>query len=334
MQNDLACSNILSNEQLFMATNLGINVIKQEASALVNLAQSIGEDYTKALELIYSCQGRLVISGIGKSGHIGKKIAATMSSTGTPSFFLHPAEASHGDLGAMTKFDVLLAISNSGDSKELVEVIRYATRHAIKIIAITKNPNSLLGSQADICLTLPSEAEACPIGCAPTSSTTMTLALGDALAMSLINLRGFNAHDFKDFHPGGKLGSSLVRVENIMHVNEELPLTYLDSPMTEAIMEISSKGFGCIAVIKDEQKELIGIIADGDLRRHMSENFLTKKVSEVMTKNPTTIDKNALASKALGLMNEKSITSLMVVDEENRLEGLIHLHDCLRIGIN
>ncbi len=327
---------LLSQAELNQACELGKNVITQEAEALLKLATGLGEDFKNALSLIYSCEGRLVISGIGKSGHIGKKIAATMSSTGTPAFFLHPAEASHGDLGAMTKYDVLLAISNSGDSKELQEVLSYATRHNIKIIAITKNKTSLLGSQADICLILPSEAEACPIGCAPTSSTTMTLALGDALAMALIALRGFNAHDFKDFHPGGKLGSSLVRVENIMHTGVELPIIHEDALMSDAVMEMTAKGFGCIAVTKQIQNRqiLIGIIADGDLRRHMGKDLLSKKVQAVMTREPTTIKKEALASKALGLMNSKGISGLMVVDEYNSLIGILHLHDCLRVGIN
>ncbi len=325
-------------EKIEAACATGKHVVEQEAKALLTLKDSLGDDFKQALELIYACQGRLIISGIGKSGHIGKKIAATMSSTGTPSFFLHPAEASHGDLGALTKSDVLLAISNSGDSQELVEVIRYATRHAIKIIAITKNPASLLGSQSDICLTLPNEAEACPIGCAPTSSTTMTLALGDALAMALVDLRGFSAYDFRDFHPGGKLGSSLSRVENIMHTGQDLPCITPNAAMTEAVMEMTAKGFGCIAVVDNldnsngSKAKLLGLIADGDLRRHMDDTLLQKKVSDVMTKNPTTIDKNALVSKAIGIMNEKGITSLMVLDDEGCLLGLIHMHDCLRLS--
>lgn len=318
------------------ALQLGKSVIAQEEKALEVLRQSLGKDFSQALDCIFSCKGRLVISGMGKSGHIGKKIAATMSSTGTPSFFLHPAEASHGDLGALTKNDVLLAISNSGESKELFDVLEYAARHAIKIIAITKNKQSFLGSQADICLELPNEQEACPIGCAPTSSTTMTLALGDALAMTLLDLRGFSAEDFHDFHPGGKLGSQLKRVKDLMHMGEELPLIDKQAKMNSAVLEMTKKGLGCIAIVDktpDNRLMLLGIIADGDLRRHMSADLLEKNVQDVMSVNPTTIDTEALASKAVGIMNKKSITSLVVVDNEGYMVGLIHMHDCLRVGI-
>ena len=327
---------ILDEKSIEKALILGRKVVEQEAHALLNLSHSLGEEFKNALKLIYACEGRLVVTGMGKSGHIGKKIAATMSSIGTPSFFLHPAEASHGDLGALTKHDVLLALSNSGESQELVDIIRFATRHTIKIISITKNPKSLLGSQSDICLLLPNEVEACPIGCAPTSSTTMSLALGDALSMALLDLRGFNAHDFHDFHPGGKLGNSLVRVSNIMHSGEKLPVMNPTASMAEAVVEMTSKGFGCIAIVdmNAKSRELLGIIADGDLRRHMSTKLLEKNVLEIMTKNPTTIHADALASKAVGLMNEKGITSLMVVDDNNNLEGLVHMHDCLRVGIH
>lgn len=327
---------MLTQEQLEKSLRLGKFVIAQEEKALEVLRQSLGKDFSRALECIFSCKGRLVISGMGKSGHIGKKISATMSSTGTPSFFLHPAEASHGDLGALTKNDVLLAISNSGETKELFDVLEYAGRHAIKIIAITKNKNSFLGTQADICLLLPNEQEACPIGCAPTSSTTMTLALGDALAMALLDLRGFSAEDFHDFHPGGELGSKLKRVKDLMHTGEELPLIDKNAKMKDAVIEMTKKGLGCIAIVDkntENRLSLLGIIADGDLRRHMSADLLEKNVQEVMSASPTTIDTEALASKAVGIMNRKSITSLVVVDEQNYMVGLIHMHDCLRIGI-
>lgn len=327
---------MLTQDQIDKALQLGKSVIAQEEKALEVLRQSLGKDFSQALDCIFVCKGRLVISGMGKSGHVGKKIAATMSSTGTPSFFLHPAEASHGDLGALTKNDVLLAISNSGESKELFDVLEYAARHAIKIIAITKNRESFLGSQADICLTLPNEQEACPIGCAPTSSTTMTLALGDALAMALLDLRGFSAEDFHDFHPGGKLGSQLKRVKDLMHTGDELPLIDKQAKMNSAVIEMSKKGLGCIAIVDkttDNRLILLGIIADGDLRRHMSPDLLEKSVQDVMSKSPTTIDTEALASKAVGIMNKKSITSLPVMDNEGYLVGLIHMHDCLRVGI-
>ncbi len=327
---------MLTQEQMNKALQLGKSVIAQEEKALEVLRQSLGNDFSQALDCIFSCKGRLVISGMGKSGHIGKKIAATMSSTGTPSFFLHPAEASHGDLGALTKNDILLAISNSGESKELFDVLEYAARHAIKIIAVTKNKNSFLGSQADICLELPNEQEACPIGCAPTSSTTMTLALGDALAMALLDLRGFSAEDFHDFHPGGKLGSQLKRVKDLMHTGDELPLIDKQAKMNSAVLEMTRKGLGCIAIVDktpDNRLILLGIIADGDLRRHMSADLLEKNVQDVMSKSPTTVDTEALASKAVGIMNKKSITSLVVVDDEGFMVGLIHMHDCLRVGI-
>lgn len=327
---------MLTQAQMEKSLQLGKSVIEQEEKALELLRQSLGEDFTNALTCIFSCTGRLIISGMGKSGHIGRKISATMSSTGTPSFFLHPAEASHGDLGALTKNDVLLAISNSGETKELFDVLEYAARHAIKIIAITKNKDSFLGTQADICLVLPNEQEACPIGCAPTSSTTMTLALGDALAMALLELRGFSAEDFHDFHPGGKLGSQLKRVRDLMHKGDELPLIGAQAKMKDAIVEMTKKGLGCIAIVeKDSANHLIvkGIIADGDLRRHMAPDLLEKSVQDVMSVSPTTIDTEALASKAVGIMNKKGITSLVVVDEQNYMVGLIHMHDCLRVGI-
>lgn len=333
-----AKTHILIEATIGSALILGKKVIEQEAKALLKLAQSLGEEFKKAMRLIYDCEGRVVITGIGKSGHIGKKIAATMSSTGTPAFFLHPAEASHGDLGVLTKQDIIIALSNSGESQELVDIIKFATRHAIKIIAITKNPTSLLGSQSHVCLLLPNEAEACPIGCAPTSSTTMSLALGDALSMALVELRGFDANDFRDFHPGGKLGSSLVYVASIMHTGEKLPIVSATATMSEAIMEMTAKGFGCIAIVENikdtNDVKLLGIIADGDLRRHMCKTLLEKNVLDVMTKNPTSIQGTALASKAVGIMNDKNITSLMVVDNQGKLEGLVHMHDCLRVGIN
>ncbi len=326
---------MITREQKEKSLRLGKFVIEQEEKALFSLRENLNQDFCQAIELIYECKGRLVVSGMGKSGHIGKKIAATMSSTGTPAFFLHPGEASHGDLGSLTKQDILLAISNSGESQELIDVLHYATRHAIKIIAITKNRESLLGTQADICLQLPNEQEACPIGCAPTSSTTMTLALGDALAMALLDLRGFSAEDFHDFHPGGKLGSQLMRVKDLMHSGAALPIIDKNALMDRAVIEMTKKGLGCIVVVdnKDEHLELLGLIADGDLRRHMSPHLLEKNVQEVMTKNPSTIDEMSLASKAVGLMNEKSITSLVVLDEKGYVKGLIHMHDCLRVGI-
>lgn len=326
-------NSFITEEKLNKALALGQEVINQEALALTHLAKSLGFAFKQALQAIFSCKGRLIITGMGKSGHIGRKIVATMSSVGTPSFFLHPAEASHGDLGTITANDIVLALSNSGESKELFDILHFTARHNITLIAVTKDENSSLAKYSSICLRLPNESEACPIGCAPTSSTTMTLALGDALAMALLDLRGFNAEDFHNFHPGGKLGSALVRVENIMHTADALPITFLGAKMPEALMEITGKGFGCVAVVNNQTDFILqGIIADGDLRRHMSENLLNKYVEEIMTKQPTTVSKEILVSRAINIMNEKQITSLMVTENE-RLIGLIHMHDCLRIGL-
>lgn len=322
-----------SDEQLSNALLLGQKVIQQEALALEHLANNLDDTFKMALQAIYTCKGRLIVTGIGKSGHIGRKIVATMSSVGTPSFFVHPAEASHGDLGTITSQDIVLALSNSGESKELFDILQFTARYNIKLIAITKNKESSLAKHADISLILPNESEACPIGCAPTSSTTMTLALGDALAMALLDLRGFKAEDFHTFHPGGKLGSALVRVENIMHIENTLPIVLSGTRMSDALMEMTSKGFGCVAIV-DNKKEMTlqGLIADGDLRRHMSESLLHKTVDEIMTKKPTTISKEMLAIKAISIMNDKGITSLLVLDNA-RLIGLVHMHDCLRAGI-
>lgn len=322
-------SSIPNMSKLKSALSIGKDVISDEANALNLLAQNIGTDFQQALEIIFACKGRLVIAGIGKSGHIARKIAATMSSTGTPSLFLHPAEASHGDLGALTKDDVLLALSNSGQSMELADTITYAARHHVKLIAMTKDPKSLLGSHADICLTIPHAPEAGPIGCAPTSSTTMMLALGDALAMALIHLRGFSAEDFRDFHPGGQLGLHLSRVQDIMRKGNDLPIVNPDCLMSEALVIMTQKALGCLLVMQDDA--LLGVVSDGDLRRHMSPELLGMPVSKIMTQNPTSIAPEFLVSKALGTMNKLAITSLPVTSK-NKLVGLVHIHDCLRVS--
>lgn len=309
----------------------GKEILAQEGQALLTFSQTLSADFSQAAHVLFQAKGRVAVTGMGKSGHIARKIAATLSSTGTPAYFIHPGEASHGDLGQVAKEDVLIALSNSGQSPELGDILQFATRCNIPIIAMTKNPASFLGRQSYVCLTLPELPEACPLGCAPTTSTTMMMALGDALALALLRLRGFTAEDFSHFHPGGQLGRKLRLVGDIMHIGAEIPLASSGTNMAAALVEMSTKGFGCVAVTKNGQ--LIGVIADGDLRRHMSPELLKKNVEDIMTVNPATIDPEALAAKALGTMNKKGITSLMVVDAQKHIVGVVHMHDCLRAGI-
>ncbi len=304
---------------------IGKEVLRQEAEVLLKTADMLSSEFEKCVELILSTSGRVVVSGMGKSGHICKKIAATLASTGTPAFFLHPGEASHGDLGMMLPEDILIAISNSGNTAELTNILHYATRYGIPIIAITGNRESMLGKLSTYCLELLHLEEACPIGCAPTTSTTATLALGDALAMSLLFARGFTAEDFNKYHPGGALGKQLTSVEEIMYTGDSLPLVELDTPMADIIYTISSKGFGCAGVIDDEGK-LVGIITDGDLRRHLDNNFLAKKPKDIMTKNPITIDKDIVLSQAEHLMKQKKVTVLFIINGESKPLGIINIH--------
>jgi arabinose-5-phosphate isomerase len=306
-------------------------VLRLEATALNLLADSLNDAFPQALDCIGAVKGRLIITGMGKSGHIARKIAATFASTGTPSQFVHPAEASHGDLGMVTDKDAVLALSNSGETSELSDVINYTRRWHIPLIAITSIADSALGAAADIVLALPKVAEAGLIALAPTTSTTMMLALGDALAIALLERRGFSAEDFKEFHPGGKLGQRLLRVSNLMHIGSELPLVAETASMSEALLVMTAKTFGCVGAV-DPAGNLTGIITDGDLRRHMGGNLLQMSVAEVMTPHPRSIRANALAAEALGVMNEKSITSLFVVEGERPI-GIIRLHDCLRAGL-
>ena len=320
------------NTEFESIVRTGKETITEESRALSLLAETLDGSFAGAVRLMLGCRGRIILTGMGKSGHIARKIAATLSSTGTPALFVHPAEAGHGDLGSVTKEDVVLALSNSGQTPELAAIINFATRHAIPLIAMTRDRDSLLGSQADIRLILPDIGEACPIGCAPTSSTTMQLALGDALAMALIRERGFSAEDFRDFHPGGSLGSRLARAADIMHTGEELPLAAPGTPMAEALLVMTAKGFGCL-LVTDDASRLIGIVSDGDLRRHMSDPLLERTAGDVMTREPASVTPRILVSKAIGIMNGLAITGLPVVDEEKRVVGLIHMHDCLRSGV-
>lgn len=294
----------------------------------------LGNEFPKAMHLMHQATGRIIVTGVGKSGHIGSKIAATLASTGTPAFFLHSAEAGHGDLGMITKGDVIIALSWSGESTELHSIVEYANRFGIPIIAITTNSNSALGQHANTCLTMPTAVEACPNNLAPTTSTIMQLAIGDALAVALLEAKSFSADDFGVFHPGGQLGAQLKTVGDIMHKDDALPLAKKKTLMSDAIIIISEKGFGCVGIC-DEEENLIGVITDGDLRRHMKQGLLEKTVCDVMTKTPITIEPERLASRALDLMNSSGaggINAIFVV-ENNKPVGLLHIHDILRLGV-
>ena len=295
------------------------------------LAASLDERFTRAIDLLLATTGRVIVSGMGKSGHVARKIAATFASTGTPAQFVHPAEASHGDLGMITATDAVLALSNSGETAELADLLAHAKRFAIPLIAITAGANSTLAQTADVALTLPPVAEACPMGLAPTTSTTLMLALGDALAVALLERKGFTADNFRVLHPGGKLGKQLLRVGELMHVGEEMPLIGLGASMREALILMTAKTFGC-AIVIDGAGRLAGIVTDGDLRRHMSEHLLNRHVEQVMNQAPKTIRPGALAVEALGIMNERKVTQLVVV-ESDRPIGIIRMHDILRAGV-
>ncbi|MDR0942765.1 MAG: KpsF/GutQ family sugar-phosphate isomerase [Holosporales bacterium] len=299
--------------------------IIEEAKALELLAEQLPSKFSDAVELILNSKGRLVVSGIGKSGHIGRKISATMSSLGQKSFFLHPSEASHGDLGMLDEKDVLLLISYSGETIELLPVLEFAKRVGIKIVSISKNDKSTLSENSDICLKLPNVKEAC-LGIAPTVSSTITLALGDALAVALSTRRGFSPKQFKAFHPGGALGKKLSFVFDAMH--KEMPLLQIGSYMRDAVVVMSEGRLGCVGITGD-RNELLGMITDGDLRRHMSNGLLLEKVEEVMTVNPIVIDKNLLLSEVLSIMENKKITNVFVVDDKKTPIGIIHLHDII-----
>jgi len=306
------------------------NTLTAEAAGLTQLADALGDNFVQAVDVLEAAQGRVIVSGMGKSGHIGNKIAATMASTGTPASFVHPAEASHGDLGMITQDDVVLALSWSGGTQELASLLNYTTRFKIPLIAITSGADSLLGKAATICLTLPKAEEACPNGLAPTTATTMQLALGDALAVALLERRNFSAADFKNFHPGGKLGASLSLIADVMHQGEALPLIDGSMKMDEAIVVMTEKGFGCLGITDDKGK-LIGIVTDGDLRRNMADDLLTKTVSDIMTAKPQTIGGDKLTAEALSLMQESKIQCLFVCEQGLPI-GLVRVLDLLRLG--
>lgn len=290
----------------------------------------LGTAFAKAVDTMRSARGRVIVTGLGKSGHVGQKIAATLASTGTPAFFVHPSEASHGDLGMITREDAILALSWSGETVELRNIITYSRRFAVPLIAITSRTDSALGKASDVVLQMPVAQEACPHGLAPTTSTAMQLAMGDCLAIALLEGRGFSAADFKIFHPGGQLGANLKYVGDLMHKGDRLPLTSATTGMAEALVIMTEKSFGCLGVV-DEAGRLAGIVTDGDLRRHMGPKLLQATVADIMTRTPKTITPTTLVSAALQMVNHSAITALFVV-EDGKPQGIIHIHDLLRVG--
>lgn len=326
----------MSVPALVVATNGGVltaarTVLAVEIKALQALSGALDGTFECAVDMISSARGHVVVTGIGKSGHVGCKIAATLASTGTPAFFVHASEASHGDLGMVTSNNVILALSNSGETAELSNVVAFSRRFRIPLVAVTRNGSSTLASQSDLTLILPSVEEACPLGLAPTSSTTMMMALGDALAIALLKVKGFTQDNFRVFHPGGQLGSVLRRVREIMHRGNEVPLVPVGTIMSDVLIEMSTCGFGC-AGVTDANGALVGIVTDGDLRRHMGPDFLECNVEDVMTRRPKTIGSDALAAEALGVMNRCKVGGLFVLDDSAPV-GYVRMHDCLRAGI-
>ncbi|PVA10569.1 KpsF/GutQ family sugar-phosphate isomerase [Pelagivirga sediminicola] len=313
------------------AAQVARDVLTLEADALHQLADALPEDFGAAVDLILGTAGRVIVSGVGKSGHVGRKISATLASTGTPSYFVHAGEASHGDLGMITKGDVCLLMSNSGETPELSDEIAYCARFGIPMIGMSSKPSSTLMKAAQLRLTLPPVPEACPMGMAPTTSTTMMMALGDALAVALMRARGFEVAHYRDFHPGGKLGAQMSRVADLMHGQDSLPLVAPDMGMQETLLTMSAKNFG-IAAVTDAGGTLFGIITDGDLRRNM-DHLLESTAGAIATRKPVTVTPDTLAASALALMNEREISVLLVVDEGRRPVGVLHIHDCLRAGV-
>jgi len=306
-------------------------VLTTAAQALHTLADALDGDFTAAIDTMLAAKGRVIVSGMGKSGHVARKIAATLSSTGTPAYFVHPAEASHGDMGAITSADVLLLLSWGGETAELADLITYAKRNHNPIVAIGANPDSTLIKAADVKLVLPRAPEACPMGMAPTTSTTMMLSLGDALAVALMERKGFSPDQYRDFHPGGSLGRALIRVSDLMHSGDEVPLARADTPLRELLLVIASGRLGCVGIV-NEAGALVGIVTDGDVRRHFGAGIDDCKAGDLMTANPKTAEPAQLAAEALALMTDKKITQLFVL-EDGRPLGVIHIHDCLRAGL-
>ncbi len=315
--------------------DLGRAVIITEIAAIKALESRIDDKFSAACEQLIDCKGRIVVMGMGKSGHIGSKIAATLASTGTPAFFVHPGEAQHGDLGMLTAQDVVLSISNSGETPELINIIPLIKRLNIPMIALSGNPDSTIAKSADINLDVSVEKEACPLGLAPTSSTTATLVMGDALAIALLEARGFTSDDFALFHPGGTLGKRLLlHIDQLMHIGDEIPTVHIDSTLDDALIEITKKSLG-MTTIMDDNKKLLGIYTDGDLRRTLDQGFDVRNtpINKVMTENCITIKPKTLAAEALKIMEDNKITSLVVVNEQRATMGVVHMHDLLRAGV-
>jgi len=317
-----------SEQQLIRDT--AARVLRIEGEAVTAMADALPDDFVPAVEAVLATKGRVILSGIGKSGHVARKISSTFASTGTPSAFVHPAEASHGDLGMIMPGDLVILISNSGETAELRDIVTHVARFSIPMIGISCKADSTLMQAADYCLLLPDAPEACVIGMAPTTSTTLTLALGDALAVAVMERRGFLPEQFRTFHPGGKLGAQLSKVAQLMHTIDALPLVQATQPMSETLLVMSEKGFGIVGVTEGDK--LTGVISDGDLRRNM-DDLMARNAGQVATHSPRTIAPDTLAAEGLATMSENKITALFVVDADNRPVGLLHLHDCLRAGL-
>ena len=305
-------------------------VLNTEIKSIKTITSSFDNNFYNVVKTIYETKGRVIVTGIGKSGHIANKISATLSSTGTPSHFIHATEASHGDLGGVVKNDCILAISNSGQTHELNDILNYTKRFDIPLLSISANKNGMLYKKSNYGILFKKPIEACPLNLAPTSSTTMTLVIGDAIAIALLKMRNFKKSHFSKFHPGGNIGKDLVKISNIMHDKNELPLTKTYEKMSSALITMAKKSFGCVGVINKSNK-LVGIITDGDLRRNMNQNMILKKASQVMTRKPTVVDEGTLVGEAINIMNEKGITSLFICNKMKPI-GIVHIHDLLRLS--
>jgi arabinose-5-phosphate isomerase len=314
--------------------SLAKKVLETEAAAILALVDRLDDRFDRAVRILLDCRGRVIVTGMGKSGIICRKIAATLASTGTPAFFLHPAEAVHGDLGVIQGEDVVLAVSNSGETHELLRLVETIKRLEARLLTICGNAGSTLAQVSDVALDCQVSEEACPLNLVPTASTTAALALGDALAMTLLVAKGFREEDFANLHPGGKIGKRLMRVEQLMHTGESVPIVALATPMRDVVREISGKGLG-MTCVADEQHRLAGVITDGDLRRHMSAsiNLLDRTAADIMTRNPMTIAGGTLAVEVLNIFEQRKITSIIVVDQDRRIEGVVHLHDLWRTEV-
>ncbi len=315
-----------NNKKIINSAN---RTLARELSSIKNLKSTFNLNFCRAVNLIYNTKGKVVITGVGKSAHIGNKISATLTSTGTASYFVHATEASHGDLGSIKKDDCVIAISNSGETSELNNIIKFTKRFNIKLISITSNSKSILHKNASVGILYKKPIEACPLNLAPTSSTSMSMIIGDCIAIALLELRGFKSNEFKRLHPGGNLGKDLKNLSEVMHPKKELPLAKLHEKMSKALITMTKMSFGCIGVI-NKNEQIVGIITDGDLRRKLNSKFFEKKASEIMTKNPTLANKNMLVGEAINLMNTKKITSLFICDKKKPL-GIVHIHDLLRL---